>query len=95
MYLGQIDLLLDLLGWISNADSVLKLALIYMSLGKVFLKCFPFAPNIFLINNPYRTSGDKSRIIISVLSYSILSDSAIHFYLFITKILDYLQKLNV
>lgn len=47
MYLGQIDLLLDLLGWISNTDSVLKLELIYMSLGKGFMKYFPFALNTF------------------------------------------------
>lgn len=47
MYLGQIDLLLDLLGWISNTDSVMKLALIYMSLGKHLMKYFPFALNTF------------------------------------------------
>lgn len=47
MYLGQIDLLLDLLGWINNTDSVLKLAMIYMSLGIVFLKCLPFALTTF------------------------------------------------
>lgn len=94
MYLDQIDLLLDLLGWISNTDSVLKLALIYMSLGKVFLKCFPFSPNTFSYHH-YKTSDDKARITISVPSYSISSDSAIHFYLFITKILDYCRELNV